>query len=1148
MSDSDEQRGWVVTTITAAGEVMTLEVTSDPLNADTDGDGVGDGQEFQGGTNPRTEDSDGDTLTDYEEWHVIHSDGLKQDTDGDGLEDAFEYYVLRTSPILADTDGDQLSDSEEVTAGNRNPLIADLPSPRISIGNVNLQLDTRFSFTSEEGNSVTEEKSFESTITRGEDETFKTSNENSTKNTLEFSEEIGMSVDLGPKTLFGGATIATSFSSSQGSERGNTFTVEQESSQNSEETYHDSLSTTTAHDTRETVLREILGAVMKVDVSIDNVGDLPFTISNLELSAQVQDPMDRRRMIPVAALVPENEGLGSINIGALGDPSRGPFVFDTASVFPQQVQELMKNPRGLVVQLANFDITDSEGRNFAFTSQEVLDRTAGVTFDLGDGRVESYRVATAGDFNVHNGRPAGITMEYLLQIIGLERYATIRDGGNGIVESPTVGDDESMYAVGSRVEPGVILVRAGADGFLGSLPGGDDVWFDADYETAVKKDFDFIGDGGNGIADTIAVGDDIQQAELGSSVSPGQALVTVGDNGVLDTSALGGDDVLVPATVPDYRVLTRFRDVAADMDTHRFWALFLSKARPGVDLENYVVRAGDQFDFAYVQDKDGDGVWAREEFLHGSSDMLVNSDGDTLNDKEEIQEGWRVRLHGSPQGFRVYPNPVQADSDRDGLTDDVEKACGLDPRQRDTDLDGLTDREELEAIRIIEGVETPMISRDYYTFEEKLTVEAYGNPDNTIEPWGIFPHGGIFDETCNGGNFGTDPLKADTDGDLVSDAVELIVGLNPNDSSDGPTYLDDDGDGLSNYEEETGYYWNRYVNKELTNFKSNPNSPDTDGDLLPDLLEWFIGSNPRLIDTDGDGIADYDEYALGGEVCVTISQGLPCIVFKKRTDEMSYLEYLKRCSAAPVCNNAAIEKNLLDIGAEKWGTNPSEMDSDFDDLDDLFELTERDIEVNGAFISVTSQPLNPNSDTDDLTDGQEYAAKTDPEDEDTDDDLTNDDVEHNMTEPQRDPWFADRRITIDYTQIRWKHTNCDIHTNEEWDWELGYQDPEIFGTQEYKTQPDWINRDGDNTRDTHWDDWVDQDIGGTPVSIIVRAGQSFALKGWLREDDSSDDDNSHEWFDARPVTAQYSFETEFVTLSDPACGGQTQVKATIFVD
>jgi hypothetical protein len=593
LSDADEQRGWIVTTVTANGVELTFEVTSDPNNADTDGDGIPDGDEFQGGMNPRTADSDGDTLTDYEEWHVIHSNALNQDTDGDGLEDGFEYKVLRTSPILADTDGDQLADPDEVAAGNRNPLIADLPSPRINIGNVNLQLDTRFSFTSETGESVSENKTFESTITRGEDETFSTSNQNSTKSTLEFSEELQASFNAGPG-IFAGVDIQTTIGSKQGSERGNTFTVGEESSRSSEETYHDSLSTTATRDIREAVTREIVDAGMKVDVSIDNVGDIPFTISNLELSAQVQDPLDRRRMIPVAALVPENEGLGSVNIGALGDPSRGPFVFNTVSVFPQQVQELMKNPRGLVVQLANFDITDNEGHNFAFTSQEVLDRTAGITFDLGDGRVESYRVATASTHDLATGRPVGIEMEYLLEIIGLQRYPTIRDGGNGIAETTASGDDEAVSSIGASIEPGQVIIEAGDDGFLNTTPLGDDVWVEPDYETALQRDFDTIRDGGNGIAETTAEGDDVQQTAVGSTVNPGQVLITVGADEVLNTTAIGGDDVIVPARTPDHQVLTRFRDVEVDTSSKRFWALFQSKARSGVDLDKFMVRAGEQ--------------------------------------------------------------------------------------------------------------------------------------------------------------------------------------------------------------------------------------------------------------------------------------------------------------------------------------------------------------------------------------------------------------------------------------------------------------------------------------------------------------------------------------------------------------------------
>jgi hypothetical protein len=1029
LSDSDEQRGWVVTFVSADGKTITLEVTSDPFTSDTDGDGLSDADEFQGGLSPRSADSDGDTLTDYMEWHVIHSNGLKQDTDGDGLQDGIEFNKYRTSPILADTDGDQLDDPDEIAAGNRNPLISDLPSPRIDVGNVNLQLDTRFSFTSETGKSVVENKTFESTIARGEDETFSTSNKNSTKKTLQFSEELGVKKSWGPKP---GVEVSFKGGSKQGSERASTFTTSRESSKSSEETYHDSLSTATSRDIRESVTRDVVDAAMKVTLSIDNVGDIPFTISNLELSAETQDPLDRRRMIPVAALVPENANLGSVNIGTLGDPSRGPFVFKTVSVFPQQVQELMKNPRGLIVQLANFDITDNDGNNFAFTSQEVLDRTAGLTFDMGDGRVESYRVATASTHDPATGKPAGVTMAYMLDVIGLQRYETIRDGGNGIAETVAFGDDIAVAGADLAVEPGEIVVKAGSDGAITSSPGGDDVLVQPDYETELQKDFDRILDGGNGIAETLAVGDDTQLHNQGAAIEPNQVIITVGNNELLDTPVAAGDDVVIRGSVPDHHVLTRFRDVERSEVEERFWVMFASNLQLGVDLERYVVRAGDQFDFAFVQDKDDDGVWAREEFLHGSSDLLVNSDGctvvpagtpcDMLSDKEEIQVGWRVQLRGSPEGNIVYPNPNQGDSDRDRLTDDEEKACLLDPRQRDTDLDGLTDWEELNGKIIIEGVVTDMVSRDYDTNAVVYVITPYEGNDPAET--GVIPH----DVTpgCSPSGFATDPLNDDTDGDLVDDWLELQLGLNPNDPSDGPTFLDDDGDGLPNSVETSG--WIRTINasdlEDPVNdvlLTSNPNTVDTDNDLLPDLLEHYIGSDPVKLDTDGDGITDTNEYKTGGEACVTNTAGQICVPWLDRS-AFTYLEYLSKCASAAICDNAAIEQNLGNAQARNYGTNLSEIDSDFDSLDDKFELTMRYITVDGAVIPVDSDPLSPNSDDDQLDDGEENVAGTNPRNGDTDDDGTNDDAEAPLG---RDPTVTDKRLYIEVTSAVVVNTDGD---------------------------------------------------------------------------------------------------------------------------
>lgn len=72
--------------------------------------------------------------------------------------------------------------------------------------------------------------------------------------------------------------------------------------------------------------------------------------------------------------------------------------------------------------------------------------------------------------------------------------------------------------------------------------------------------------------------------------------------------------------------------------------------------------------------------------------------------------------------------------------------------------------------------------------------------------------------------FGTDPTKADSDGDTLIDGDEVKVG------------------------------WENTFNQ--TQVYSSPVLLDTDDDGLEDNLEKAAGSNPNLVDTDGDGQAD----------------------------------------------------------------------------------------------------------------------------------------------------------------------------------------------------------------------------------------------------------------------------------------------------
>ncbi len=85
---------------TAAGNGPT-----DPLNADTDGDGLTDGYERTHGFDPNNPDENGNGIL----------DGL-DDSDGDGIDNQTEA-TLGTDPHNPDTDGDGISDGDEINQG-----------------------------------------------------------------------------------------------------------------------------------------------------------------------------------------------------------------------------------------------------------------------------------------------------------------------------------------------------------------------------------------------------------------------------------------------------------------------------------------------------------------------------------------------------------------------------------------------------------------------------------------------------------------------------------------------------------------------------------------------------------------------------------------------------------------------------------------------------------------------------------------------------------------------------------------------------------------------------------------------------------------------------------------------------------------------
>lgn len=121
---------------------------------------------------------------------------------------------------------------------------------------------------------------------------------------------------------------------------------------------------------------------------------------------------------------------------------------------------------------------------------------------------------------------------------------------------------------------------------------------------------------------------------------------------------------------------------------------------------------------------------------------------------------------------------------------------------------------------------------------------------------------------------------------------------------------------------------------------------DTDTDGLPDSVEAQIKTDPKKKDTDGDGLTDYEEYCLTG------------------TDP------LVRDSKQKGVDDTKVDLDNDGLSNEteiRLKTNPKDPDTDHDGLSDGNEVN-----------ICHTDPLKPDTDGDGIKDGDEVKAGTDP--------------------------------------------------------------------------------------------------------------------------------------------------------------------------
>lgn len=309
-------------------------------------------------------------------------------------------------------------------------------------------------------------------------------------------------------------------------------------------------------------------------------------------------------------------------------------------------------------------------------------------------------------------------------------------------------------------------------------------------------------------------------------------------------------------------------------------------------------------------DCDNDMLDNAGEILAGTDNTNPDTDGDGFVDGEEVANGSDPLDSCSPNAGALGTN----DCDNDGLDNSGEAFYGTDPANPDTDGDGINDGDEINGLsnpidscdpnvnalstndcdldgldnagEITAGTDNTNPDTDGDGFNDGTEVSNGTNPLNACDP----VNSGLGTDDCDVDGLtndeetlaGTDPNNPDTDGDGYNDGEEVNFGsspLNPcdpdinasptadcdNDMLDNAgeilagtdnTNPDTDGDGFVDGEEVTN--GSDPLNSCSPDASVIPTN-DCDEDGLDNSGEAFYGTDPANPDTDGDGINDGDE-------------------------------------------------------------------------------------------------------------------------------------------------------------------------------------------------------------------------------------------------------------------------------------------------
>ncbi len=874
------------------GEEVNVYGT-DPTNPDTDGGTIGDGVEVANGTDPLDPtddvplptDTDGDGLTDAEE-AVIGTDPNNADTDGDGLIDGDEVNTFNTNPLDPDTDADGLQDGEEINIYGTDPL-----NPDTDGGTVNDGLE----------------------IANGTD-------------------PLDPTDDVPPGDTDGDGLLDAD---EVGIYNTDPFNPDSDG---------DGLND---------------GEEVLVHLTDPNVFDTDGgTVGDGAEIANGTDPLDPTDDVPFPV---DSDGDGLLDADEVN-------IYGTDPFNPDSDGDGLLDGEEVLVYMTDPNLFDTDGGSVG-DGQEVfvdftdpLDPTDDILADTdGDGLsdVDEVFVYSTDPFDPdtdNDGLDDG--EEVLLYITDPLDPDT---DGDGLQD----GDEVDVYSTDPN--------NADTDG--GTVPDGLEILNGTDPldPTDDVPPGDSDGDGLLDIDELNIYGTDPFNPDSDNDGLNDGAEVMVHLTNPLDpdTDADGLDDgseVYVHSTNPldpdtDGGTVDDGTEVAQGTDP-----LDPTDDVPNGDTDGDGLRDVDEINIYNTDpldpDTDDDGLNDGDEVnVYNTDPLNADTDGGTVGDGVEVANG--------TDPLDPTDDVPPGDTDGDGLLDNDEvNVYGTDPFNPDSDGDGLTDGDEV----LVHFTDPNLVDTDGGTIGDGVEV---ANGTDPLDPTDDVPPGdsdgdGLLD-TDEVNVYNTDPFNPDSDGDGLSDGEEVLVyltdpnlldtdaggvgdgdevaaGTDPLDPTDDLPPSDTDGDGIDDVNEVNIYGTDPYDpdtdddglndGEEVFVYLTDPLDDDTDGDLLLDGEEVITYlTDPNLADTDGGGVDDGEEVDRGSDPLDPVDD-------------------------FPDSDN----DGLHDIDELYYGTDPYNPDSDFDGLLDGEEVHDWG-----------TDPLDPDTDNDTLLDGEEVNVwGTDP--------------------------------------------------------------------------------------------------------------------------------------------------------------------------